>query len=290
MPCTHLTLLFACLLLMLAPLTGAQTAAADDAPEWHQHAHDAQNTSYAPQAVPTPWRWKWAWNGPDSRGEVSEGKTSLPRNVQPVTGAGRVYVAAGERGVYALDNADGAELWQQGEIGVINSTAAYDPDTGSVFALSTGGVLYRLDAASGDILAQFASGAASDLPLPPALTADHALFAMGDGVYALDKASLQPEWVYRAQADFHTPPAYSAARDLVIAVTEDLFVHAIDNASGDQVWHVRPTVRSGGPPEEAPNQAEAAYGWPAIADAEGLALVRYRLDWATLWTWDPWPG
>ncbi|MER3457429.1 MAG: hypothetical protein C4309_01070, partial [Chloroflexota bacterium] len=63
--------------------------------EWTQFAHDAQHTSYTDQVVPTPWRWKWAWNGPDPNGAVSPGKFGLPRNVQPITGGGRVYIAAG---------------------------------------------------------------------------------------------------------------------------------------------------------------------------------------------------
>ena len=66
--------------------------------EWTQHAHDAQRTSSTNQVVPPPWRWKWAWNGPDAQGRVSPGKFRLPRNSQPVTGGGRVYIAAGDRG------------------------------------------------------------------------------------------------------------------------------------------------------------------------------------------------
>ncbi|MCA1947836.1 MAG: hypothetical protein LDL55_06925, partial [Armatimonadetes bacterium] len=65
--------------------------------EWTQHAYDAQRTSWSPVSVPHPWRWKWAWNGPNARGGIAKVTTggSLPRNVQPVTGAGLVFVAAG---------------------------------------------------------------------------------------------------------------------------------------------------------------------------------------------------
>jgi DNA/RNA endonuclease YhcR with UshA esterase domain len=37
------------------------------------------------------------------------------------------------------------------------------------------------------------------------------------------------------------------------------------------------------------NQAEVAYGWPVVSDANDIVLVTYRLDWNTLWTWSPWP-
>ncbi|MDW8145947.1 MAG: hypothetical protein RMJ48_06565 [Roseiflexaceae bacterium] len=106
--------------------------------EWSQHAHDAQRTGYTPQTVPYPWRWRWAWNGPDARGGIAKVTTggSLPRNVQPVTGGGRVYIAAGVDGVFALSEADGRQLWQRSGIGIITSTVAYDRDTESVFAVA----------------------------------------------------------------------------------------------------------------------------------------------------------
>jgi|GEM_PF-6850645 len=77
--------------------------------EWSQHAHNAQRTGYTPQTVPYPWRWRWSWNGPNARGGVAKVTTngSLPRNVQPITGGGRVYIAAGVDGVFALSEANG---------------------------------------------------------------------------------------------------------------------------------------------------------------------------------------
>ena len=88
-----------------------------DTNEWSQHAHDAQHSSYSNQIVPTPWRWKWSWNGPNAAGGVRTDKLGypgssnfttpgLPRNVQPITGGGRVYIAAGEYGIYALNEID----------------------------------------------------------------------------------------------------------------------------------------------------------------------------------------
>ncbi len=36
-------------------------------------------------------------------------------------------------------------------------------------------------------------------------------------------------------------------------------------------------------------ETEANWGWSVIAETHGLVLVRYRLAWDTLWTWNPWP-
>jgi outer membrane protein assembly factor BamB len=260
--------------------------------EWTQHAHDAQRTSYTSQVVPPPWRWKWAWNGPDAQGRVSPGKFPLPRNSQPVTGGGRVYIAAGDRGVFALDNATGRVLWNRNPGGArVNSTPAYDPETGALFVLSTNGVLYKLDAATGEIRGQFPTGASSDLPLPPALFGDRVFIAMGNRVYALNKFTLFPFWSYDAGAPVHTPPAYSLSWDRVVVVSQDLYVHAIQNTDGRRAWRVKPTPRQPGDPGSSSNNAEVKNGWPVIAEGHGLVLIKLRLDWEAMWKpWSPWPG
>lgn len=260
--------------------------------EWAQHAHDAQRTSFTNAVVPPPWRWKWAWNGPDAQGRVATGKFPLPRNSQPVTGGGRVYIAAGSRGVFALDDRNGAVIWNRNPGGAeIRSTPAYDPDTGSLFALSTNGTLYQLDAVTGEVRRQFATGASSDLPLPPALWGDRVFFSMGSRVYALSKTDLRVIWSYDAGAPVHTPPAYSPTWNLVVAADADLYVHAIRNTDGSRAWRVKPTPRDPGDPGNVSNRAEVKNGWPVIAEGHGLVFIKLRLDAEALWQpWTPWPG
>lgn len=259
--------------------------------EWAQHAHDAQHTSYTDQVVATSWRWKWVWNGPDSSGGISSGKFKLPRNSQPVTGDDRVYIAAGSNGVYALKASDGTVAWSRQPGGSINSTPAYDATTRAVFVVSSNGALYKLDAVSGDTLSYFKTRSSSTLPLPPAIVADRVFFSMGNRVYAVNKNTMTQIWSYDAGALVHTPPAYSPSRNRVIVVSNDLYVHAINNTNGGRAWRVKPTVRNGGEPgENDATLAEAKFGWPVIAEVHGYVLVKYRLNWATLWTWSPWPG
>jgi outer membrane protein assembly factor BamB len=250
--------------------------------EWSQHAHDAMHTSYAPQSVLPPWTFRWVWNGSDSAGKISQGKTSLPRNVQVVSGGGLAYLAAGARGLFALDLATGKEVWSQKGVGTINSTPAYDGATGALFALSTQGTLFKLAATQGgSIQGQFATGASSNLPLPPVVHGKRVFFSMGNSVYALDTTSMKPVWTYDAKKPVHTPPAYSPSRDRVVAVSEDLFVHAINGADGSPVWKTKPTVRTGGEPTDG-TKAEVKYGWPVISESHGYVLIKYRLDWATM--------
>ncbi len=255
--------------------------------EWHQFAHDAQRTGYVSASVPPPWRLKWIWNGSNSRGGIAPGKFRLPRNSQPVTGNGRVYVAAGTRGVYALDNATGKVLWRRSFSGAVVSTPAYDGQTDTLYVLSTRGRLYRVSARNGRVLGQYVTGSSSNLPLPPLLVGDRVYFSMGNSLFGLDKATLTLAWRYSTGALVQTPPAYSAARDLLVVVTEDLYVHAVRAADGSQVWRVKPTPRQPGTPQRDDDLAAAGNGWPVVADQHGLVFVRYRLDWNTLWSAPP---
>lgn len=259
--------------------------------EWTQFAHDAQRTGYTEHVVPTPWRWKWAWNGPTSSGQIISGKFKLPRNSQPVTGGGRVYIAAGTRGVYALSEASGAVLWNRAPGGSINSTPAYDAETGALFVLSSNGTLYKLNAANGTTMGQFVTGASSNLPLPPAIAGERVFVSMGTRVYTINKFSLAQLWSYDAGSAVHTPPAYSPSRQRIIVVSQDLYVHAINDADGSQAWRIKPTVRNGGNPgTDNDSLAEVSNGWPVIAEEHGYVLVKLRLDWQSLWVSpSPWP-
>lgn len=253
--------------------------------EWSQHAHDAQRTSYTNQTVPPPWRLRWIWNGVDSQGRVAKVTTngSLPRNVQPVTGGGRVYVVAGVDGVYALSEVNGRTLWRRGGIGDVRSTAAYDHDTQSVFVVSSNGNLYRLDAKTGAVRGVFSSNQSSGLPLPPAIFGNRVWFSMGNSVYCVNKSTLRQVWRYNTGSTVATPPAYSVSRNLVVVGCDDLSVHGIDGSVGTRRWRSTPTPGGYSPGEPV----EFRYGWPVIAENAGVVLIKARLGWERLWV--DWP-
>ncbi|MDW7967817.1 MAG: PQQ-binding-like beta-propeller repeat protein, partial [Thermoanaerobaculum sp.] len=253
---------------------------------WRQHGGNAQRTSYSFDDVPHPWRWLWSWNGPNATGSIAKVTTggSLPRNVQPVVGGGRVYVATGVDGVVALDEATGTTLWWRQGLGDIRSTVAYDPGTQAVFALATDGKLWKLRASDGVILGHYATGQSSLLPLPPALLAERVIVAVGSWVFAVRTGDLGLVWSYHAGATVAVPPAYSLSRDLILVATEpDLYVHAIRNWNGTQAWRVRPVH----PSRNFADPTEYRYGWPVVADNAGLVLVKVRLGWQSVW--QDWP-
>ena len=273
--------------------------------EWTQFAHDPMRTSYTPQFVSPPWKWKWSWNGPDANGNPVPGKFRLPRNSQPITGGGRVYIAAGSRGVYALNNSNGSVIWNVNPGGArIDSTPAYDPQADALFVLSSNGTLYKLNASNGSILASYSSGQTipkgetnfqdpnQTLPLPPLLYGNRVYFVAGTKMFALDKNNLSVVWSYDSGGSpFVTPVAYSPSYNRLVAVTRDLYVNAVDANSGSLVWRTKPTIRNyGDPGENNQTLAQAEYGWPVIAERTGLVLIKYRLDWNALFNpFSPWP-
>jgi hypothetical protein len=262
--------------------------------EWTQYAHDAQRTNYTDQVVTAPWRIAWTWNGPTANGGIGKVTTTgdIPQNVQPVTGGGRVYVAAGVDGVFALDNSNGSFTtglgWKKSPGGNINSTVAYDAATNAVFVVSDNGTLYKLDAATGNTIGQFAStSGAHSFALPPAVISDRVFFAMGTAVYAIDKNTMAQMWKYDTGVEIQTPPSYSPSRNLVLVGGYDLYIYAVNNASGGMVWKSKPTNRISGDPSGTDagtenNKAEIKWGHIALAEQHGLALVRYRLDYSAL--------
>jgi outer membrane protein assembly factor BamB len=259
--------------------------------EWTQFGHDAQRTAFQPVAIPTPWRWKWSWNGARADGSFTPDRVQMPRNSQPITGGGRVYIAAGETGVVALNADTGAVLWKRSPGGAINSTPAYHPALGALFVVSSNGTLYKLDAATGNTLGQVAGGQPSPRALPPALAGHTVFFSTGTQVRAVASGNLELLWSYDAGAMVDTPPAYSVRNDTVVVLSRDLYVHAVQGRNGGRLWRVKPTSRTPNNSENpSATQAEVQYGWPVIAEAHNLVFIRYRLDWETLWTWSPFPS
>lgn len=255
---------------------------------WTQHGANAQRTSYVDTQVTLPWSWKWSFNGSNASGGVVSGKFRLPRGIQPIIGDSKVYVSAGSNGVFGINLQNGSTLWQFTQA-TVNSSVAYS--TGFVYALGTNGTLYKINAINGSVVSTFNTQSTSNLPLAVGIQGNSIFVAMGFNVYAINKDTLQQIWRYQTGgSNVATPPAYSASRNKIVVVTEDLYVHAINNTNGTQSFRVKPTPRNAGNPgSTGKNLAEATYGWPVIADNHGYVLIKYRLDWETMWTFNTWP-
>ena len=245
--------------------------------EWVQHAHDAQHTNYTDQVVPHPWRWKWSWNGPNASGGIASGHHTLPRNVQPITGGGYVYIADGSNGVRVINETSGSVARTISPGGNCNSTPAYDTADGSLYVGSTNGNLYKINPANGNTLGTYNAGSA--INTAPCLLSDRVFISAGNNVIAVNKSNMSQIWSYNAGSPVVTPPAYSPSRNYVVVVSQDLYVHCINNSNGLRVWRVKPIARN-----YQANEIEANWGWPVIAEQHGYILVKYRISWNDLFT------
>jgi uncharacterized repeat protein (TIGR01451 family) len=281
-----ITLLVSCL---ASSPSAHPTVAQLDTDEWTQHAHDPQRTGYSPENISRPWRYKWQWNGADDNGHSVTDWVPMRILVQPITGGGRVYVVAGEVGgaadkVYALAQSDGHVIWNKAPGGELSTTPAYSE--GYLFVASENGTLYRLNASNGQAVDSFSAD--SPLETPPLLVGNRVYLTSRNGtLYAINKDTMNRIWTYSAGAQAATMPAYSATRNIIIFCDRELYVHAVDT-NGKRVWRVKPTNREpfyGHPTAEdmGANQASFDYGWPVVADGQGVVFVRLRLNWNTLW-------
>ncbi len=247
--------------------------------EWTQFGHDAQRTSYTAQTVATPWKYKWQWNGAGADGKKQAGHVSSPDLVQPVTGGGRVYTIAGNA-VYALDQATGSVVWTKSGIGTLSSTPAYNQE--NLFVTSGNNTVYKLNAVNGSASGTFV--AASPVNLAPLMSGNYIYVVSSAGVlYKIDSSNMTKVWEYAGGSPGVTVPSFSSSKGLIIYVTQDLYVHAINDSNGTRKWRVIPTTRTYTVASPRDNLTEALEGWPVIAEQHGIVFIRYRLEWQTLW-------
>jgi hypothetical protein len=204
--------------------------------EWSQHGGNAQHTSFVSQSVPTPWRLKWQWNGAGSDGKTQTNHLLIPNYVQPVTGGGRVYVVSTQT-VYALDQSStnavgGSVLWTRSGIGTLSGSPAYDND--ALFVPSSTGV-YKLQATSGQVVASYTT-AGSSVSITQVGNTLYVVTTAGN-LLALNKDTMVKEWEYISGTTVAggTSATYSYAKNLIVYLTSDLNVHAV-NPQGTLVW------------------------------------------------------
>lgn len=287
------------------PLARGEPVTPAAGPEWNQEAGNAQRTGYIAAEPNEPWTLKWTWNGPDNAGGTGSHFYNAPRQAYTVMGGGAVYAPAGAEGLYALETATGAVRWNL-RATTFNSTPAYDPTTGAVFAGGADGRLYKINAASGTYTSYLAGGPINR----GVLVAGGYVYALTDAGYLhkVNAATMAAAWVYGAPGPSPTPVppagprrvflpfvggglgmqavagqpgtglAYSASRDVIVYGTEDLYVQAVNNATGTLKWRVKPSPNAAG----FPNQF--LWYWPVVAEQHGVVFVRMRLDHnAGLW-------
>jgi hypothetical protein len=146
-----------------------------------------------------------------------------------------------------------------------------------LFAGGANGTLYKINAVNGSVAGTYAAGG----PLNKAvlLVGGFAYVVTDAGnLHKVNMATMALAWgaAYAGGSTIATPPSYSAAQDVIVYATDDLYVHCVHNADGSRKWRVKPTPNTAG----FPNEFE--YIWPVIAEEHGIVFLRMRLAHSAL--------
>ncbi|TWT33475.1 Outer membrane protein assembly factor BamB precursor [Posidoniimonas corsicana] len=146
---------------------------------------------------------------------------------------------------------------------------------GHVLAGDSDGVLWRLDAGSGEVVSS------TDLPAPlfapPLVIEDHAYLGDANGaVHAINLTSGQPGWKQDvASFAFEAAPTYYAEGDLLIGGAWDGRIYALDRQSGEVAWSAAAPT---GQVQTKSRYYSAADGSPVLVGDELWIVDRgYRL-------------
>ncbi|MFI6050769.1 PQQ-binding-like beta-propeller repeat protein [Streptomyces violascens] len=192
--------------------------------------------------------------------------------------AGRIHASDGPT-LYALDAADGGELWRLPADAWVYSLKA---DRGTVVTGTRGGGVQAWEAANGEKLWETA-GAQTDFETPEAGPAIHdgTVYVWQDArLRALDARTGVERWSYPvgdAASCGGVPVRVAPAQDGYVYVSAGTRVLAIDIASGHVRWHFEAPAVFLCPPTFAPGPAVAGGG---VYLADYLGTV-YALDAST---------
>lgn len=235
----------------------AMSGATDGSGTWPQVAHDARNTSYAPEA-----------SGP--RGEVEVAWTSLgDRSVfQPVVD-GDLYLTENwtDGAAISLDGADGTERWTNASLPPMRWAPALHDDRMLVVTRteSNEARLHALDVATGDESWSQGSGItasnSSRPPTGPTVTDDRIYLGSDTGVLALEAATGDVVWEAKlGEHVVETDDGPTWATDWATpAVTDDRAftfdsndgyeeireVYAVDSETGERDWTAKIELSDG---------------------------------------------
>ncbi len=244
--------------------------------EWNQDAGNAQRTGYIGIEPNEPWSYVWSFNGPDPNGGSGNHFYNAHTEGRTVTGNNTIFIPATSKGLYALTISSGKLLWNiPGSVATFNATPAYAD--GFVYAAASSGMVYKIQATDGKIIATYNAGSAINRSV---LVVESNLYVVSDNgtLHKINTTSMTSAWIYQAGASAATLPSYSAKKNVIVYATKDLFVHAVNAQDGIRKWRVKPT------PNTARWDNDMEGRWPVIAEQHGIVFIRMSLAYpSSLW-------
>jgi outer membrane protein assembly factor BamB len=147
-----------------------------------------------------------------------------------------VYAGGYDGKIYAYNITSGAWRWDYPREGYLNSIiGGLLLEQGRLYFGSTGGIVYALDAAYGDLIWQYETG--SKIWSKPAVDGNTLYIGSFDGkLYALDADTGEGEWAEPFEAKgpvITTPLVYN---NIVYIGSFDRHLYAVDADTGELVW------------------------------------------------------
>lgn len=251
---------------------------------WYQHAGNAQRTGSCDVTPTLPWRLLWA-DGPDTLGQASTWRGSVPAECYPICGADTLLMSRGGEGLICYDLSSGDVLWKSGDtFPLIQKTfvasGAYNATTDCFIVGATNGEVQKIKARTGVVESGYYPTTAP-IVKAPAINGQYAYITCEDGslyklaIGALDTDAMSLTWRYAGGASAgkraETPPTVSADAGKIVYATADGYVHAVVDATGAASWRVKPHSHAWGYPYTFEP------GWPVIAEDHGVVFLRNQV-------------
>jgi outer membrane protein assembly factor BamB len=249
---------------------------------WEQLGGNPQHTGYVDDELSSSWQIKWIWNGPAGSGNEGPGidHLAIPKAVQPIVGDGKLYLGHSDGVIRAISVDTGKQIWTSINLGApIANTAVYDKETNSIYAATTNGRFWRLDAKDGKVVRSNRPG--GEIWMAPLLVGNLVFIGTTSGIlYAFDKISLQQAFPpYEAGSALVATPAYSGTHGgLIILLAEDKSVHCLQAYGLSRRW--RTIVNGDVDPKRGRVFADT---YPVVSEENDVVIIRSYLDWGKMW-------
>lgn len=198
--------------------------------EWRMYGYDAGNTGHAPDTVGPKEEVSEDWSDSMSFNPSSSVVGSIPTSglgSEPAVVDGVVYVGSyGRKSLFAYDAETGDELWSfETKHRVSSSPAVMD---GKVYFGDRGGLLYALNADTGEVVWEFGVGAEEATPT----VYDDKVFVSPDTTYAIDAETGEEIWSSDYTGWAKGGPAVSEG-EVYVGRGE---LRGLDAETGEQNW------------------------------------------------------
>ena len=186
---------------------------------------------------------------------------------------GTVFVASRDRYVYAFNASNGSQLWRTRTGNSVYSSPQLV--NGTLYVGSTDGYLYALNSSNGAVLWRFRAG--GTITTTPALANNVVYFSTTNGMlYAVNAQGRQIWRILMRGTAFSTP---TVINNVLYAGSSNSYVYAFNASNGRQVWHFRTGATVWQTPTVASNAVYIGAGngyFFALNAQTGAQLWRYR--------------